>query len=306
MEKIKVSDGTLYNFKITDYGGEKKITFYSKKIERGAKYEVTKSSTVDWLQFDNDLKSIGWLAPEGHTVPFPITRYWDLDNPEENNMLKKSLNRTKNKVYDIARANDWEWFVTFTFDKNKVKSRYDIEGLKKQFLKFINHYKERSAPDLKYLFIPELHEDGALHFHGLMSNLRTDDLVLIKTKRHKYLNLYPFYEKFGFSDFSAVKDSKAVSNYITKYITKELIIDAKCKKRYYASNNLDKPTVEYIEEDDVIQFLQDQTKSNDITHITTKKWGELDINWIELKDRKKNPNPSLSILSSDEKSVTEQ
>ena len=31
-----------------------------------------------------------------------------------------SLKRTRKKVYDYAKSNEWQWFVTFTFSPDKV------------------------------------------------------------------------------------------------------------------------------------------------------------------------------------------
>ena len=39
---------------------------------------------------------------------------------------RTSLSRTKQKVYQYARSNSWDWFVTFTFSDKKV-NRYDYD-----------------------------------------------------------------------------------------------------------------------------------------------------------------------------------
>ena len=286
MSRIRTQSGEFYQIKITDYGTEKKITFYSKPIERGARYENNEKNSVDWNEFDNDLKSIGWLAPEAYTSPFPLDKFWDLDDPDEIDAFKRNLNRAKNMVYDLARANKWEWFATFTFSKDKI-DRYDYDNIRKKFFKFLNNYKERCAPDLKYVIIPEQHEDLAIHFHALMSNIRTDDLVLIKGKRKKYLNLIQFYDKFGFSVFDPIRSSEAASNYVTKYITKHQFQNKKYQKRFYVTQNLNRPTVTYTEDTDIVKFLEEQAQHLDLLYIKTKRWGEMDINWIEMKSKEK-------------------
>ena len=50
--------------------------------------------------------------------------------------------------------------------------------------------------------------------------------------------------KLGFTTISEIQDQEKVSNYISKYATKELIT-IKHKKRYWYSRNLEKPKIEY-------------------------------------------------------------
>jgi len=49
--------------------------------------------------------------------------------------------------------------------------------------------------------------------------------------------------KYGFSTVSKIEDTKKVSAYITKYITKDLVEHTKGQHRYLFSKNLDTPTV---------------------------------------------------------------
>lgn len=127
----------FYNTKIIDYGnGNKQVITYKKPIPLHEKeYGEQKSEKED----KNTLK------------------YWshiiDIEPPTESEKFKKemhslysSANRTKNEVYKLARANNWDWFVTFTFDKNKVKDRTDYSTLVEKVGKYFNHWKERKCP----------------------------------------------------------------------------------------------------------------------------------------------------------------
>lgn len=82
-----------------------------------------------------------------------------------------SLSATKNRIYNIARSNTWQWFITLTFDRNKVESSdYDI--ITQRLHKFLSNLQQRKCPDMKYLIVPELHKDGEhYHFHGLISGV---------------------------------------------------------------------------------------------------------------------------------------
>lgn len=157
--------------------------------------------------------------------------------------LNSSKNRTVNSIYEIARSNEWEYFLTLTFNPEKVDS-FNYDDVVKKLSKWINNIKRKYAPDLKYVLVPELHKSGRFHFHGLLSNI--GDLKLIdSTKRDKSGNI--IYNigsyKYGWNEVTKVVDTQRVSTYITKYITKELCAVSFGKKRYWHSNNLNKPVV---------------------------------------------------------------
>ena len=87
---------------------------------------------------------------------------------EEENK-RRSVSRSKQTIYELARNGVWDWFVTLTFDGSKV-DRYNYAEVTKKLSTWLNNLRKKS-PDLQYLFVPEQHKDGAYHFHGLVSNL---------------------------------------------------------------------------------------------------------------------------------------
>lgn len=169
------------------------------------------------------------------TEPLKQQGFIDLERSVQN-----SVSRTKQKIYDIARSNDWEWFITFTFDPKKINSA-DYDYLSTLLSSWFHNIKKRYAPELKYLVVPELHKDGLkYHFHGALSNVGNLQFIYRETidGTDQYtLNQY----NLGFSLCSQVKDNSRFCSYITKYITKDLCAVTKGKKRYWASRNLDKP-----------------------------------------------------------------
>lgn len=153
-----------------------------------------------------------------------------------------SKNRTINKIYEYAFSNSWDYFLTFTFAPDKV-NRYDYDECYKKISKFMQNFKNRKCSSLKYLLIPEMHKDGAFHFHGLLSDIPDSFFVDSGLKSNGY-TIYNFNDyKLGFSTATKVSDTKRVSTYITKYITKELNINTKGKHRYLVSTNISKPNV---------------------------------------------------------------
>jgi len=176
----------------------------------------------------------------------------DFDELERQRELKKehslisSRNRTKQKIYDIARSNDWDYFVTFTFNPNKV-NRFDYDSCVKKLSKWLNHFKERCNSSFKYIVVPEHHANGAYHFHGLFANceeLKMTPSGHYDSKGRTIYNIGTY--RFGFTTATPVSNNTAVTRYITKYTTKDLVLATKGRKRYWSSRNCDLPTEETL------------------------------------------------------------
>ena len=162
----------------------------------------------------------------------------------------RSFRRTKQKIYDIAFANDWEYFVTVTFDKEKV-DRFNYDDVVKKYSKQLDNMKQREFKDMAYLMVPELHQNGAYHFHGLIKGIPEKAFQKainphtgkeIRVRNQIIYNCDKF--NLGHNTFSRIRDSEKASTYLSKYITKTLIDDLKGKKKYWSSRGLAKPTVE--------------------------------------------------------------
>lgn len=172
----------------------------------------------------------------------------------------------------MSRSNNWEWFVTFTFNPKRYDST-DYDVITKMLKRFIDNARKNYAPDLVYLIVPELHADGQkFHFHGLLA--KTGNMRFIPSGRldgegNDIYNLPGWI--YGFSTASRVKDSVRVSAYIIKYITKDCIQRTKNKRQYYASRNIRKPDVTCINidmplESVITSYNPDYIKSLDMPH----------------------------------------
>lgn len=148
---------------------------------------------------------------------------------------RSSKMRSKNMIIEYARANDWQWFSTFTFDPQKVDS-FDYKLCYQKLYQWLNNLQKRKAPDIKYLGVPEQHKSGRWHFHVLMSNVGALELVQSPVKGVYNIGGW----KYGFSTATAVRSSKRVSSYITKYITKDLLEHTQGQHRYIKSRNLER------------------------------------------------------------------
>lgn len=152
-----------------------------------------------------------------------------------------SIQRSKSRITDYVLANEFDLFCTFTYNPELVDS-FDIKSGKEKMSKWLNNQR-RHSPDLIYLVIPELHKSGRIHFHALMKNYNGS---LIETHRlHKNRKIYNLENwRYGYSTVIKIDHLERVSNYVQKYITKDMLKISN-KKRYFASKNLIKPKVDY-------------------------------------------------------------
>lgn len=163
--------------------------------------------------------------------------------------LLNNLIRAKTKVREYALCNYFEYFATFTLDKDKY-DRYNLPKFIKDLGQFIRDYRKKYKSNIQYLLIPEQHKDGAWHIHGLLMGIKEEHLISFDTipgvpgrlKNRGYYNFVLYEKKFGFNSLGKIKDTDKVANYITKYITKDFGKDIELNhKSYYCSRGLKKP-----------------------------------------------------------------
>lgn len=172
----------------------------------------------------------------------------NLDSNEEETSEERSIRRTKKHIRDYILCNKFSIFATFTFAEN----RYNIDEKKKQISDWFKNQQKRNGK-FDYLAIPEFHEDGALHFHVLITHYPGKISPAINPKTNKPIKkygqqIYSFPEyTLGFSNFREIKQSpedySKIAFYVSKYITKEMPI-FKNKKRYFVSRSLKIPIIQ--------------------------------------------------------------
>lgn len=150
--------------------------------------------------------------------------------------LENNISRAKSKVKEYALCNDFKYFVTLTIDKEKY-NRYDLKKYYKDLGKFLNNYGTNHNTKVQYLLIPEEHEDGAWHMHGLITGILDKHLI---ENDNAYMEWVQYAKKFGYMSLGIIKDQDKVSSYITKYITKNLSksINELNAHMYYCSKGL--------------------------------------------------------------------
>lgn len=165
----------------------------------------------------------------------------NMGNDEEN--LQRSVRRTKNKIYDVARCNHWEWFFTLTFNPEKVDS-FNYDETTQKLSKWLNNMRTK-CKDMKYLVVPEQHESGRWHFHGLFSNVENMKFVDSGKRDKKERVIYNVGSyRMGFTTATQIENVECAMSYIAKYTTKDLCTVTKGHKRYWCSRNVDMPIIE--------------------------------------------------------------
>lgn len=170
-----------------------------------------------------------------------------VSKPEKdtNGRRRWNMGQSVQRVYDLARSNAFDWFITLTFDQKKV-NRYDYDACADAVKLFTKRLLKLGC---KWLIVPEQHKDGAYHFHGLVAG----DLPLTPSGKTCYNEAdnqeMPIYNlanyEFGFTTVTKVQYPDRTASYIAKYLTKAITVP-KGKKAYWASRSLAVPTVDYM------------------------------------------------------------
>lgn len=193
--------------------------------------------------------------------PFMSHAGEETENARNNNMLRvadmtfeehekykeeerqKKIWQIRTKVKDYCLENDFDTFWTITF----ATERHDNE---QSFIKMQKWLKKMRAKygRFNYILIPEPHNDGAIHFHGVFGGFKgvLKDSGVIHDGKVVY-NCEDY--KYGFTTVTKIADKKACANYITKYITKQMVESPvqKGKKKYWSSRGLRLPVVKYFD-----------------------------------------------------------
>lgn len=202
---------------------------------------------------------------------------------EVNNYKKKtifenrdaSIRRSKILLNMLLEMNDFDWFWTLTFDKDKI-NREDPVAVFHCYEKYINNLRHK-YPLFAYICVPELHEKGCYHFHLLVKGLSVSDMGLTNSgkvccswspkngvasldfyERTKHLYTLvaketdgqPIYNittfAYGFTTASRIVSRAKCNSYIKKYIKKSFdsrALEENYRKRFFYGGNLNVPDV---------------------------------------------------------------
>lgn len=154
--------------------------------------------------------------------------------------LARAQRRAKSAVRDLARANSFRFFVTLTFDRQRV-DRWDDREVLRVTRNWLDNHVRRDG--LAYVLVPERHKDGAIHFHGFFNGALSGVDSGHTTSRGQVIYNLPGWS-WGFSTAIEVYgEYSAAVGYVCKYITKGT--DKVGGRWYYHGGELARPMVEY-------------------------------------------------------------
>ena len=150
---------------------------------------------IKMMLFDEDLEFLyDYVKSKVHFVyEAPIHS----DSEKEERSLRTSLSRTKQKIFDLAFANEWDMFVTLTFSDDELQKRYgdkawDYDVCVKALHSFFTVLK-RKYSDVQYLGVPELHHNfydvisgGVVLYNGNWFKNTDYEYLLSKKNRTLY------------------------------------------------------------------------------------------------------------------------
>lgn len=136
----------------------------------------------------------------------------------EGDDLMRSARRARANLRRLALSNDFRYFVTLTLDGAKV-DRYDPAAVVKKLNQWADNMVRRHG--LRYILVPELHKDGAFHFHGFLAGdgLKAVDSG-VKWEGRTVYNLPQW--RLGFTTAQELYgDYHAAVGYCCKYVGKQ-------------------------------------------------------------------------------------
>lgn len=192
---------------------------------------------------------------------------------------ERAAKRARKRLFELAACNDFSIFFTLTIDPKKL-DRYDYKAVIKKVSQWLADRVRRTG--FAYIAVPELHKDGAIHFHGLSNE---KGLKLIDSG-HKDKHGRPVYNvanwPYGMIT-TAVKlygDYQNVCKYITKYITKGTKgtnVSTIGGRYFFHGGELLEPTYRYFEGD------MNTIKEGSYT-VTIEEAGGLKLCYANLKE----------------------
>ena len=267
----------MYNVRVKKFLDTEQIQIYSKNMLSASDKVSVDLETGEFLKNGKRPKS-----DKGQLEYNPFTdkceKMYKFTDPDRS--LSVSFARTKTKVYDVARSNHWEWFLSLTFSPDNV-CRQSYDDCAKKLSQWLNNAR-KVAPNMKYVVVPELHKDKvSWHFHGLFSNI--DELGLeFNGHYYKGRKCYDVF-KYKLGHVTAIRSdgSPKIVSYIMEYVTKDLCSLTKGRKRYWTSRNLDKPEIIDIQVDDLVDFRRSMVEQSGFVKTVNGEY--LDVTYIEVE-----------------------
>ncbi|MBQ2936888.1 MAG: hypothetical protein IJD96_11700 [Lachnospiraceae bacterium] len=277
---------SAYNVRVYNYVNGQQIRIYSNVYMCEDENDVFEKKK----QIEKENPTVGisgeeiWKNIEQYEEYLEVMQEdYEIENAK-NRSVKNSMSRTVQKICEITRSNEWEYFITLTFNPEKVDS-FNYSEVVNKLSKWLNNLKNRYSPNLRYIVVPELHKSGRFHFHGLFADIGNMTLIDSGKRLNDGTIIYNIGNyNLGFTTATKIKDNARVSSYITKYISKDLCAVTANKKRYWCSKNLNKVKIdEYIlEYNEIKQMLEDLSENITFCKTTKNEYAGTCVKYVEI------------------------
>lgn len=268
-----------YSLKMSEreYTDKTMVTFYVQS--NGAPVKKFRPVTVTKTDSDGNEYQVRHRQniETGETSPYTF---------ELNDACKRaSITRTDILLKELLEMNkyDFDWFCTFTFDRERV-DRNDYRAVLDCYMKYV-HELSRRFPNAGYITVPEPHKVQGYHFHMLLGGVSPHELRLVDSgavhcswsksynklsktytkgkpiKRENYEKLKHLHTnehkpadgnsiynitsfQYGHTECERIGSVEACKFYVAKYIRKNLGSGMELfSKRFFYSQNLAVPKV---------------------------------------------------------------
>ena len=165
------------------------------------------------VAFENDFNAVS----DSELLPFSLFS----DTKVKSGRSASSVSRLKSRVQELILCNDWNCFVTFTLDKSK-RNRDSIETFE-DLTRHLKYIRQTRCPELRYMLLLEQHKNGGYHGHALMylpADFIADEFII---NDNGFFEWFDISSRFGFMSIKPYDGTLRACNYVTKYVTKDLV-----------------------------------------------------------------------------------
>lgn len=161
---------------------------------------------------------------------------------------RRAARRARKQLFELCACNDFDLFFTLTLNKEMI-DRYDYKTVVRKFGQWADNHVRRKG--LRYVAVPELHKDGAVHFHGLCNAAAVrlvDSGKTDKKSGQKVYNLPGWH--LGFTTAIYLYGARdAAAHYVSKYVTKQAGGGTIGGRYYLHGGDLQRARCKYYHED---------------------------------------------------------
>lgn len=185
---------------------------------RRVKINPLTGDVLEDIVFNRDVfNPEGLVKMDAEQAPYSVTDKGKRSEPSEDG-VRRAASRARKQVFELCACNNLDLFFTLTLNKELI-DRYDYKAAVRKFGQWADNHVRRRG--LKYVAVPELHKDGAVHFHGLCNK---EAVCLVdsgkKSKGQTVYNLPGW--RLGFTTaISLYGERNAAAHYVAKYISKQ-------------------------------------------------------------------------------------